>query len=290
MPTAVIQKPYTEAEVAALVCRAELLIGKRLDRLIDRHANATRTGTRREHPHRLIEVLLRLRAVAGLTEGLLVGAAAVNAVELNAALDLYDTWANHQAWPDFQRALRSPHEYLHAVATLSVASMLRVHHRNVELVVATAADRTPDLRLVIPDESGLDVEVKAPPALWQRDAALDLQTARRMVRSCLGSAGGGAGGQLGRRPGILVVAGFHLSDDTFEVLTRGTDLVLRSLDPRNTSLLGIALFNLRVRVEAEGDTIHVLLEEVSRLGRSPTYSGRLTLQGDWGSTWHLLPT
>lgn len=289
MATAVIDKRLTHEEISSLVGRAELLIGKPLERLISRHAAAVASGVRPRHRHRLIELLLRLRAAADLSNELLIGAAAANAAELNAALDLYDEWNQSPAWPDFQRALCSPRDYLHAFGTLSVANMLRLHHPAVELLATSGAGRTPDLMLRIPNQHGLAFEVKAPQAIWQRDSALDVREAMWIVRNCLSSAGTGAGGQLAAgRPGILVIGGFLLSQDTFNVLQHGAEVVLQTQDPRRPDLLGIALFNLRVRVELVNGRVQVLLEEQSRLGRSPHYAGRLQLVGDWGKAWRLV--
>lgn len=284
----VIDKRLTEEEIRSLVERAELLIGKPLERLIERHAAALAGGVRPRHRHRLIELLLRLRAAGDLSNELLIGAAATNAAELNAALDMYDQWRNSPAWPDYQRALCSPRDYLHAFGTLSVANMLRIHHPAVELVGISGAGRTPDLMLTIPSQHGLAVEVKAPQTIWQRDTALEVGEAMWLVRNCLASAGTGARGQLPvGRPGILVIAGFLLSQETFDVLQHGTEVALQTQNPRRPDLLGIALFNLRVRVELVDGGIQVLLEEHSRLGRSPHYSGRLQLVGDWGQAWRL---
>jgi hypothetical protein len=285
---AVIDKRLTHEEIHSLVARAELLIGKPLGRLIEKHAAAVATGVPPRHRHRLIELLLQLRAAADLSNELLIGAAAANAAELNAALDLYDAWSHSAAWRDFQRALSSPSDYLHAFATLSVANMLRIHHPAVELVAISAAGRTPDLMLTIPNQHGLAVEVKAPQAMWQRESALEVREAMWMVRNCLGSAGTGVRGQLAAgRPGILVIAGFLLSDETFDGLQHGAEVALQTQDPRRPDLLGIALFNLRMRVELIDGRVQVLLEEQSRLGRSPHYSGRLQLVGDWGKAWRL---
>ncbi len=286
---AVIDRRLTQEEIRSLVSRAELLIDKPLERLLEKHAAAVASGIRPRHRHRLIELLLRLRAAADLSNELLIGAAAANAAELNAALDLYDEWRDSPAWRDFQRALRSPQDYLHAFGTLSVANMLRVHHPAVELVAITGAGRTPDLMLTIANQRGLAVEVKAPQALWQRDTALEVREAMWMVRNCLGSAGTGAGGQLAAgRPGILVITGFLLSQETFDVLQHGTEVALQTQKPRRPDLLGIALFNLRQRVDVVDGRVQVLLEEQSRLGRSPHYSGRLQLVGDWGKAWQLV--
>ena len=171
---------------------------------------------------------------------------------------------------------------------MSFANGLRVHHPSVELIAATWTARTPDLQLVVPDEAGLAVEVKAPQALWQRDGALDVYEAMWLVRNCLGRAGTSSGGQLGDgRPGLLVIAGLLLSQETFDVLEHGAEVALQTQDPRRHDRLGIALFNLRQRVAVEAGRVVVLLEEHSRLGRNRHYQGRLQLVGDWGSVWHL---
>jgi len=103
-----------------------------------------------------------------------------------------------------------------------------------------------------------------------------------MVRNCLGSAGTGAGGQLAAgRPAILVVTGFLLSQETFDVLQHGTEVVLQTQKPRRPDLLGIALFNLWQRVDVVDGGVQVLLEEQSRLVRSPALLGSTPV---WSAT------
>lgn len=107
MAPTVIDKRFTADEVRGLIARAELLIGKPLEQ----HVAAVSSGVRPRHRHRLIELLVRLRAITDLSNERLIGAAATNAAELNAALNLYGDWNTSPAWPDYQRALTSPRDY-----------------------------------------------------------------------------------------------------------------------------------------------------------------------------------
>ncbi len=105
---AVITKAWSEAEIQSLIERAELLVGRPLAGLIAKHSAAIAVGTAPRHRHRLIELILRLKVAAANPDGLVAGAAAVSAAEINAVLDLYEDWTNSQAFADFQRALGTP--------------------------------------------------------------------------------------------------------------------------------------------------------------------------------------
>src|SRR5207245_544366 len=124
---------------------------------------------------------------------------------------------------------------------------------------------------------------KAPQSLWQRDRALDVVEAAKTVRRALAD----SRGQLSAdRPGILALAGFHLSPETFDILRDGAEIVLQKLDQPHPYLLGIALHNLSTVAGVEkAGVASIWLEQRSRLGRNRQYQGRTQLVGDWGGAW-----
>jgi hypothetical protein len=281
--SALVEKRFTPDEVQSLTARAEQLLGRSLEKLLERHATA---GSARPRRHRLIELLLRMREAAAEPDGLRAGVAAVNAPELHAILDLYDEWHGSAAWPEFQRSLNSPADFLHAVATLAMASQLRLRHPRTELVAAVGNDKHADLMLMVSEQHDLAMEVKAPQKLWQRDRALEVGEAMRIVRAALRD----SQGQLSpKRPGVLVVAGFHLSTETFEVLTDGAEMVLQTLAPLRPYLLGIALQDFGVVAGMQKPGLASLwLVQRSRLGHNHHYRGRVRLVGKWDGDWTLV--
>jgi hypothetical protein len=276
-----VEKRFTSDEVHALVGRAEQLLGRSLVKLLERHAVA---GSRPRR-HRLIELLLRMRQAAQDPDGIWGGVAAVNAPELHAFLDLYDEWHESRAWPELQRMLCSPAEFLHTVSTLAIANLLRTRHPNTGLAISEGSEKHPDLMLLVTDQHDLAVEVKAPQSLWQLDRALPLDEAMRIIRLQLRE----SRGQLSPdRPGLLAIAGLHMSADTFEILTHAGNLVFENLDPPRPYLLGVVLHNLNVRAGMESAGLaSIWLEQRSRIGRNKNYSGPIQLVGDWSGPWQL---
>jgi hypothetical protein len=129
------------------------------------------------------------------------------------------------------------------------------------------------------------MEVKAPQKLWQRDKALEVEEAMRIIRAALRD----SQGQLSQRPGVLVIAGFHLSEETFEVLTHGAEMVLQTLAPPRPYLLGIALqdFSVVAGIQKPG-LASVWLVQRSRLGHNLHYRGRVRIVGRWDGDWTLV--
>lgn len=288
-----IERKWTFDELKSVVDRSEALVGLPLAGLIQSFKLGERSSTPPKHRHRLIELLLRLKAAAASPDqALLEDVAAVNGAELDTYLAVFDEWKHDPAWPEFQRATQSPSEFLHAYATLAVAGDLKARHSGVKLVASATPGRSSDLMVVVDDEHRLAVEVKTSRALWQRHHDLDLAEGLKIVRAAVKSAGTGFRGQLrAGEPGVLVIAGMHLADDTFDTLTRAIETHLNDHRRRGSHLLGVVLFNLffEVRPEPQRGQVSVYVGHKSRLRRNPRYNGKLALIGDWGMGWTLTP-
>jgi hypothetical protein len=284
-----LQKDLTKDELDSLVARTEGLIGLPLAELLRRHRQGMTSKTPPIRPHRLIILFERLReSLKAGASPIMEGAVAINAAELDTALNLFDEWRESEAWPEVQKALQDPMSYLHAVGTLAVASTLKEKHAAVALQASRATGRSADLLMTVTDKLVLNLEVKAPADLWQPTESLPIGRALMIVRASLRSAGLGAKGQLPiGYPAILAIAGMLLSDESFDLMTTAAEATLSSLGRGWPHLLGIAIFNLRQRIEVSGDRVHVLLEHVSTLRRNPDYSERLTIAGDWAGPWRL---
>ncbi len=162
------ERLLTPEAIQELWDRAEAILGAaEFAALVSSHRNGSANLR-----HRLVDQLIRLDdAKSGHLSPIAETTASVSAAEVDAVLKLAEEWRTSPAWPEVRRGLRSTAEYLHSVGVLAVGSMLKVRHTATELVVAKAADREPDLALVVTHGLPLAVEVKAPQALWQHPRA-----------------------------------------------------------------------------------------------------------------------
>src|ERR1700694_3268481 len=277
-----VEKRFTPEEVQLLIERAEQLLGQSLNVLLDRAAAA---GGR--PAHRLIELLLRMRAAAADPDGIQAGAAVVNAVELHALLDLYEQWHASPNWPELQTMLNSPDQFLHTVAMLAIASLVKTRHPDTKLVPRQGSKKHPDLILTVDDRHALGIEVKAPQSLWQPDHALTLKEAQKIIKKALHD----SYAQLAAGPGLLAIAGFHWSAETLDILTAAGNVVLDTPRPPRPLLRGVVLHNLGsiAGMETLG-LASIWLAERSRLGRSKYYQGSVDIVGDWSGEWYLAVT
>lgn len=280
------ERLLTPEAIQELWDRAEAILGAaEFAALVSSHRNGSANLR-----HRLVDQLIRLDdAKSGHLRPIAETTASVSAAEVDAVLKLAEEWRTSPAWPEVRRGLRSAAEYLHSVGVLAVGSMLKVRHTAAELVVAKAADREPDLALVVTHGLPLAVEVKAPQALWQPPTRLDLAACLRMIRNALAAAGT-VQGQLGPdRPGVLALAGLLMSPDTYDTLVTSFELHLSKDGQKTPHLLGLAVFNLRERVVSDAGRPSTILEQQSVLRRNPAYNGPLVIDNDWSGRWQLVP-
>lgn len=89
-------------------------------------------------------------------------------------------------------------------------------------------------------------------------------------------------------PGLVAVAGFHWSGETFEVLTTAGNLVLGSPRQPRPLLFGMTLHNLGSIAGLDTPGVaSIWFAERSRLGRSKFYTGSINIVADWSGPWHL---
>ena len=207
-------------------------------------------------------------------------AALMSMPEADSVLAFAEEWQTSPAWPEVRIGLRSAAEYLHSVGVLAVGSMLKVRHPDTQLVVAKASGREPDVMLVVTDGLPLAVEVKAPPALWQPTTRLDFGMGLHLLRNALASAGTVQGQLRADRPGVLALAGLLMGQDTYDTLVTCFELHLKAGGQGAPHLLGLAVFNLRERVQPEPGRVSTLLEQQSVLRRNPAYDGPFIIDND----------
>ncbi len=99
-----IDRRYSAAELRAVIAEAEALIGDTLDDLVQRHRQGVASpATPPSSPHRLVDLLLRLRRAADdPDDGLAESAAAVAIAEVGGILEIFEVWRSDPAWPEFQ--------------------------------------------------------------------------------------------------------------------------------------------------------------------------------------------
>jgi hypothetical protein len=289
VPRPVPEKLWTPTELRRVIVRAEALVGDYLDRLVRRYNRGRASPTPPSRPHRLIELLLRLRNAADHPEDSLAqNVASVAVVELDGMLQAFDDWSDDPCLPEFADAARDPRSFLHAVTTLIVASALREHHPGVGLVASSTPGRSADLAVVVTDEHGLAVEVKTSTDLLDRAATQS--EALKFVQKCLKEAGSSFKGQLAAgKPAMLVIGGIHLTDSAIENLSWACDYVMAKAGNRRSHLLGIVVTTVLFDVRIVNSHLQVVLTQNSRIHRNRSYKGSLILDGDWAEDWHLRP-
>jgi hypothetical protein len=239
--------------------------------------------------HRLGVLLRRVDEYAnGRLNEVAEDAALLSAAELDSVLTLAEAWQASPSWTDVRRGLRDAGEFFHAVGTLAVGSMLRERHPSTHLVVSTPGGREPDVMLEVPEAETLAVEVKARPRLRQPTHALGLAESLAVVRTSLSSAGWASGQLRAGRPGVLAVAGLLMPQSTYDLLVQSFKVTLQDRGIQWPHILGLAVFNLRLRPELEGGRVTVASEQQSVLRRNPNYRGRLWIDDDWSRPWRLV--
>src|SRR5215470_14640119 len=141
---------WSPQELDRVIRQSEALLGMPLAALVAQYQRGRASANRAPREHRLVELLVRARdAAAAPGDALLEDAAVVTSAELDAVLAICAEWSQGPVWPEFQRMLQVPGEYLHAISTLAVASALRVRHEGTRLVASGQTGRTADLHLEV---------------------------------------------------------------------------------------------------------------------------------------------
>ena len=239
-----------------------------------------------------MELLLRLRRAADHpNDGLAEIAAAVSIAEVGGILEIFEAWRSDPAWPEFQQVVQDPHNYLHAVTTLRVASALKQHHPKTELVASSTPGPSADLRMVVSDEHGLAVEVKTSLSLGQRSWSMSASEAVDFINGAIKDASGGFRRQLEKgQPGVLVVGGFHIDRGTLDAPGDAAGQVL-ALWSQRTHLLAIVVSHTRFAAPTVVNRrVLVGLAHETRIKSNPRYAGNLRLTGEWAGEWHLQST
>jgi hypothetical protein len=275
-------KNLSAADAVSLRQRAEALVGR--DKV-----KSWLSANIRPPKHRLGLLLKRLNDFAnGTLTPLEEDVALLSAAEVDSVLSLAEEWKDSSAWSEVRRGLRDSGEYLHAVGTLAVGSMLRVRHPSTQLVVATAGGRDPDVALEVAETESLSVEVKAPARLWQPASSLDAAESLHITRAALSAAGYKIGQLRAGVPGVLALAGLLIPQSTYDVLVRSFELHLTDEGAKWPHVLGLAIFNLRLTPGLEGGRVTISSEQQSVLRRNPHYQGRLWIESDWSGPWRLI--
>lgn len=282
-------RPYSAEAVEDLLHRAAAIFGdERFRDLLKEHRDGAPLVR-----HRLIDQLIAIDDLRHGRLGTIREDAALAALpEIDSVLTLTEEArdnASARAWNDVRRGFASAAEYLHATGVVQVASLLRVHHPRTEFVTGPVnGTREPDLMLLVNDALPLAVEVKAPAILWQPTARLGLAEGRHLIRNTLASAGTVQGQLRADRPGVLALTGLLVSDETYDTLVMCFEHHLASDGQRTPHLLGLAVANLRQRVESSPGKVSPLLEQKSVLRRNPAYNGALHIDNDWAKPWRLV--
>lgn len=281
-----IDRRYTPDELRAVIAQAEELIGEHLDDLIKRFQLGAASPTPPRYRHRLIELLLRLRAAADNPQDRLAeSAAAVAIAEVGGIMEIFEHWRNDSNWPEYRQAVQDPRSYLHAVTTLTVAMALKEHHQRTELVPSNTPGPSPDIRMVLTHSRHLNVEVKSSPDLGQRAHAMSRSEGGAFIEQCLDA----SKRQLVRgQPAVLAIGGFHIDPETFGRLAAAAERSMLEGHPRY-DLLAMVLSHTRFTAPSVVNRrVIVGLVHETTIKSNPRYRGTIRFVGEWGGEWRFV--
>jgi hypothetical protein len=228
-------------------------------------------------PHRSMELVHAAETAANSFRDGTPEIDPVAVAELRVTVQLLERWKNHPEWPNFLRSLKAPQDFPHVVITLAAAGFLTDAGNAVELV-QIAGERQPDLRLHLGATSAVAAEVKVPLAL-QRPSAIDMDTAKWIVRRAPGKAGSGKRGQLQpNADALLVVGGFGLSRTDLDALEEAAANVLQSYPDERRHVIAIVVISLGVLLTPDRPGIAESVRTLSailapRVVTNPAYPG-----------------
>jgi hypothetical protein len=249
-PPGAPQTPLDEALLRQMVADARTLLGDRYQRRAERHARGKASATPPTDPHRLLELIDAANTAADSFAANTPMIDAVSTAELHTALWSFERWRNIPCWQSIVASLSNPSDYLHSVVLLVAASYLTDVGNGVELVDAPGDERMADMRVHPTAKEIVNTEVKTPRSLIRPDAPLTLDRARKVVQKQMSSASTSEGGQLDPgHPGLLILGGFGLREEDFDVLQLAATDELRRRRGTGGHVMGIALVSVGAEVE-----------------------------------------
>ena len=203
-------------------------------------------------------------------------------IEIHTLLALVERWQNHPDIDALIHVLSLREEYPHTSLLLSFASYLEDAGNVVEFV-PTASERTPDLRLRFGYWDWMNLEVKAPMALFRpRQPIGSADQAYNLIAQTVKKARTGSRGQLARaHRGVLVIGGFYYDRSSVNLLATEAERYLAYAQHvgKHKHLEAIQIVNFTVQV----DPMHVDGVEargliLSRVVRHPGFVGRSSIE------------
>jgi len=266
------------------LARLRSLLGSAFDKLQLAEQRGRSSSTPPERRHSLMAVVQLIEAAVrsfATDASPVVDARA--AAELKLLFSFLDRWRAHPLWHKLVTALEN--EYEHTIATLGTASFLEDMGNRVELQ-ENSTKRGADVLLLAADgHEFAAVEVKTPRPLRWPSEELSQSQADAIVERAMKKAQTGHKGQLARRkPGMLVIVGFHLSASDLQRLETAARAYLAnaSVARRHAHIIGIAVLSMGAEEQAVVQGRAITARRLAgtlqvRLARNPGYRGLIRL-------------
>lgn len=271
-------------ELKAMVEEMRKLLPGIFDELMERDGRGQKSRTPPKNRHRLMALITEILKCAETfgNSNPKINSTAVG--EFIMALGLFKRWKNDPIWPQLLPSLRNPTDYPHAIIALVVASHLNDIGNGAGFIATSQQrKRNPDIRIVVSALKSAALEVKAPLLLQKQNRHLDSDLAGAIVRKAIREADTKKGGQLDpQTPGILLIGGFHLSDEEMAHLENASRELLKNDVLHRRHVSAIVVLTIRVIVEGtEGGktTLKTMIKPVISYGVAvnPHYDGSISL-------------
>ncbi len=271
-------------DLKAMVEEARTLLPGIFDELLERERRGQKSRTPPKNRHRLMALATEILQCAESfgNSNPRINSTAVG--EFNMAVDLFKRWKNDPIWPQLLSSLRNPTDYPHAIIALVVASHLNDIGNGAGFIATSQqGKRNADIRIVVSALKSAALEVKAPLLLQKQNRHLDFNLAGKIVRKAIREADTRKGGQLDpQTPGILLIGGFHLSDEEMAHLEKASRELLENDVPHRRHVSAIVVLTIRVIVEGTDrgqTTINTTIKPVISYGVAvnPHYDGSISL-------------
>lgn len=205
--------------------------------------------------------------------------------EIVTVVNMFERWRNHPACEDLRKSLANSNDVQHSLMQMLVASYLADQGQGVSLVFKKdEGKRIPDITVKPTFMEVLQVEIKTPVKLHGPIDTLKQSEATQVIEKALTAASAKRGQIDPKHTGIVAICGFHLGQDTLDILEKTATDILQRQSKRKIHLIAVMICALSYR---STETIGVN-QEVAKKSFSPVikvktvrhrgYKGGLTLK------------
>ena len=219
---------------------ASEILGPEYEKQRTKFENAQRFGNRQFVPHRLIYLEERMRySIEGLSQE--PPTADFPALcEISTFAFLLERFKTNSAWRELVEELRQGTSFAHHLVSLIYVYVQRLRGNEVDFIrSAKSSGKEADLVQYTPYKDRINVEVKAPLALWSLDPEVDIDADKIVEKAWKKSRG-----QRSGETSSLIIGGLYLSLSTVEQLREAADRLLER--KKNKTVLAIQIYTFSV--------------------------------------------